>query len=88
MAKKTKEQEVIDKLKKLGVEVNDNTPLEQLEEMLAMAGGKAEETKEPVDQPRAYKEIPCGVSSINDHERRITDLEYEVQKLLVQWANK
>lgn len=78
-----KKVDLVKELEGLGIEVNYGMPVAQLQEMLALHGGKTE-NKVSINESelqRTYKTIPCGITAINDHERRITDLEYEIKEL-------
>lgn len=89
-------KKIMEDLKAANVEFSPDTSYEDLRNMAALQGLSETENKQvetpvvqevvkPVIQespkPVVYKEVTNGVSTTNDHERRITDLENAVASL-------
>ena len=73
-----KKEELIEQLKAAGIEASDDEDYWDLCKKYDdyQAGIKPEEKEEkPKEKPLVVPVVPCGVSTINDHEKRICQIE-------------
>jgi len=80
MAKKKTKEELVKELKDNDIDPGRTDDEGAIEHIAATSGISQVRPAKPVEK-RTYNSVLLGLGTINDHEKRIADLEYELEKL-------